>query len=98
MALAKEIMGISLLEKSSSMALLNPNNYHKENHLWFNQQFQGRRNLSRRKAYRQSTMAAISENLVKVVPEKSSEIQSESCSYSKEQEQGRSKGDNCEAS
>lgn len=71
MALAKEIMGISLLEKSSSsMALFNPNNYHKEKHLWFNQQFQGRRNLSRRKAFRQSTMAAISENLIKVVPEK----------------------------
>ncbi|KAK6796049.1 hypothetical protein RDI58_009504 [Solanum bulbocastanum] len=71
MALAKEIMGISLLEKSSSftnsssMALFNRNNYHKENHLWFNQQFQGRRNL-----FRQSTMAAISENLIKVVPEK----------------------------
>ncbi|KAL3343919.1 hypothetical protein AABB24_027443 [Solanum stoloniferum] len=76
MALAKEIMGISLLEKSSSftnsssMALFNPNNYHKENHLWFNQQFQGRRNLSTRKVFRQSTMAAISENLIKVVPEK----------------------------
>ncbi|XP_055825594.1 linoleate 13S-lipoxygenase 3-1, chloroplastic [Solanum dulcamara] len=72
MALAKEIMGISLLEKSSSfmnsssMPLLNP----KENHIWINQQFQGRSNLRTRKAFRQSTMAAISENLIKVVPEK----------------------------
>lgn len=73
MALAKEIMGISLLEKSSSsfmnsssMSLLNP----KENHIWINQQFQGRSNLRTRKAFRQSTMAAISENLIKVVPEK----------------------------
>lgn len=71
MALAKEIMGISLLEKSSSsMALLNSNLNQKENQLWFNHQFPGRRNLRTRKAFRQCTMAAISENLIKVVPEK----------------------------
>ncbi|KAK4361764.1 hypothetical protein RND71_017005 [Anisodus tanguticus] len=72
MVLAKEIMGISLLEKSSSFinpskVLLNCNFYHKENQLWVNQ---GRRNLRPTKALRQSPMAAISENLIKVVPEK----------------------------
>ncbi|KAK4349800.1 hypothetical protein RND71_029113 [Anisodus tanguticus] len=72
MALAKEIMGISLLEKSSSFinpskVLLNCNFYHKENQFWVNQ---GRRKLRPTKALRQSPMAAISENLIKVVPEK----------------------------
>ncbi|CAN4087026.1 unnamed protein product [Withania somnifera] len=75
MALAKEIMGISLLEKSSflnssSMGVLNPNMYQKENQLWFNHQFQGRRSLRTRKAFRASPIAAISENLIKVVSEK----------------------------
>lgn len=70
MALVKEFMGISLLEKSSSMALLNPKVYHKENSPWINQPFQGRRNLRTREAFRQTTVAAISENLIKAVPEK----------------------------
>ncbi|XP_019255389.1 PREDICTED: linoleate 13S-lipoxygenase 3-1, chloroplastic [Nicotiana attenuata] len=74
MALAKEIMGISLVEKSSvissSKVFLNPNFYQKENQLCVNRQFQGRRNLRTRRVLRQSPMAAISENLIKVVPEK----------------------------
>ncbi|XP_059303012.1 linoleate 13S-lipoxygenase 3-1, chloroplastic [Lycium ferocissimum] len=74
MALAKEIMGISLLEKSSSFVnsskvLLNSNFYQKENQnqVWVNR---GRRNLRTTKALRRSPIAAISENLIKVVPEK----------------------------
>lgn len=74
MALAKEIMGISVVEKSSlissSKVFLNPNFYQKENQLCVGRQFQGRRNLRTRRVLRQSTMAAISENLIKVVPEK----------------------------
>ncbi|XP_060205995.1 linoleate 13S-lipoxygenase 3-1, chloroplastic [Lycium barbarum] len=74
MALAKEIMGISLLEKSSSFinsskVLLNSNFYQKENQnqVWVNQ---GRRNLRTTKASRRSPIAAISENVIKVIPEK----------------------------
>ncbi|OIT40090.1 linoleate 13s-lipoxygenase 3-1, chloroplastic [Nicotiana attenuata] len=67
-------MGISLVEKSSlissSKVFLHPNFYQKENQLCVGRQFQGRRNLRTRRVLRQSLIAAISENLIKVVPEK----------------------------